>query len=153
MTTLKADNETLKAQVTEKTEELVKLKNVEADLEAFKKSAEDKARADLDKEANDYVESKINDKKIIPASKDMYVKNYISFKNEGEEALKMFKDDIEKRAELLDDSSITNVDTSKMNDKDIDVDKIDELVETKMKNGMKFDDARKEVYASLGMEV
>ena len=37
----------------------------------------------------------------MPASKDMYIKNYIQYKNESAEALEVFKNDIEKRDVLL----------------------------------------------------
>lgn len=151
LNTLKVENETLQTLKKENEDTITQLKKIEAEFTVFKKTTEDKVEADLKNEAEKYVKEQIDLKKIIPASKDMYEKNYISFKNENDEALKLFKDDIEKRAELLDTGSDTEIEID--NPKNIDVEDVDKIIKTKMKNGKSFNDARKEVYASLGEEV
>jgi len=108
----KADKKNNKMIETEKEnaeqkEEIQKLKNEKAEADKKIKEA-DKFKADvekgkkeaLEKEAEDYIDAQIQAKKVMPASKELYKKDYIRLQ-EDEEMFKVFKNDIENRAELL----------------------------------------------------
>jgi hypothetical protein len=97
----KTENDSLKGDVETMTTEKVDLEKKVKDLEKFKADTQKSQEDALAKEADEYVTAKIQDQMIRPDSKDMYVKNYLMYKKESEEAFKVFKDDIENRKKIL----------------------------------------------------
>jgi hypothetical protein len=79
----KAENEALRAQVQTATK--------------FKDAYETEKRANLKKEATDWVGEMIVEGKILPKAKDQRISDYLRFKGEGKEALEVFVEDIQNR--------------------------------------------------------
>lgn len=117
VTMTKAEYETLLKFKTDAEKIQLKADDLEAQLETFKASEADlkaklevankvvdefsKFKADtLKSEAEGYIDSQINAKKLLPKFREMKVADYIRFKSD-EKALEMFKDEIESRENVI----------------------------------------------------
>jgi hypothetical protein len=97
--------------------------SLKSELETAKKTTEEfeKFKADsAKKEAEDYIDSKIADKKLLPKFRDFKVAEYLTFKADAEK-LTVFKEDIESRADVIpenyqDGSNGSSVETFKTNE-------------------------------------
>jgi phage I-like protein len=96
------DNEivTLKSEIEKQNSDIVDLKKVSDEFESYKADIAEKNKKAIENEANEYITSQINSGKILPASKEMYVKQYISYKSD-EKMLDVFKNDVEKRDTII----------------------------------------------------
>lgn len=92
---LKSETETLKTEAEDKDKKI-------EEAEKFKKDVEENQEITLKKEAEDYIDGLIKDKKIMPKFKDMEVDNYIRYsKEEGDEPLNLFKEKLESAQEVV----------------------------------------------------
>jgi len=93
--------ENFKNKLASLTTENENLKKEKINLETFKKEVEENKKITNKKEADDYVTLKIQEGKILPKFKDKYTSDYIRCKNENENSLNLFKEDIESREKIL----------------------------------------------------
>ena len=115
------------------------------DLTKFKAEAEEREVIALKAEAEKYVEENINAGKIIPASREYYVGQYLKLKNEAE--FSVFKSDIESRGSILPANIKENGD-GKVEFKN--TEDFGKLIERKMKNESKsFEVARAELLRDM----
>jgi len=143
VTNFKNEVTELKNQIAEKDQVIADFEKKVKDFEAFKNNVEAEKTKAADKEAMDYVDSMIKEGKVIPASKDMYVANYKRCRDEGENSLTLFKQDIESRNNgIFENESADN--------KTLSSDDVEKLVELKMKQGKTFSDARDEAIKEIG---
>ena len=97
--------------------------SLKSELETAKKASEEfeKFKADsAKKEAEDYIDSQIASKKLLPKFRDFKVAEYLTFKADAEK-LVVFKEDIESRADVIpenyqDGSNGSSVETFKTNE-------------------------------------
>jgi hypothetical protein len=142
--------ETLKA---EKDEAIKSLKAKEDELNTLKKDVEKKEAEMIHTEAENYVDTNIKEGKILPKFKDMYIRSYKRSKDEGEEALTLYKEEIEAREANMFKSVLTNADTNTYNASQLlkDTDALEEAIQLKMKKtGKTWEEARKDI---IGEEV
>ena len=85
----KADYESKSAEV----------EKITAELEAFKASAEKDKEASLLKEATEYIDGQINNKKLLPKYKDSYIGDYVLKHKNG--TVDTFKEEIESRPNVI----------------------------------------------------
>jgi hypothetical protein len=126
---LKAENEKLSKEVEE--------------FKSFKKEVEENKVVLLKKEANEYIDGLIADKKLMPKFKDFEVDNYISFSSD-EEKLTLYKEKMESVNEVanLEETKVKTDSTENVDLKNMSSDEINEIVEAKMKaEGISFVEA------------
>jgi len=100
--------EMLKMKTKESIDELAKMKTEKEDLEKMKADFEAEKKEATEKEADDFVSGIVNDKKLLPKFKDMKVAEYIRLKSEDkDENLKLFKEELESRDEIIKFGQIT----------------------------------------------
>lgn len=141
-------------------EEIVKLKKENKEFNDDKNKVE-KMKADIEKEKEDnltkeagaYINDIIGKKKLMPKYKDTYVSDYIVKAKAGEDTLKLFKEEIESRGEVINLGSIeipsivTKTDAIDFNDNDA----IQKAIEVRMKSkSITWTEAHKEI---MGEEV
>lgn len=147
----KATNEVtqLKNEKDVLTKRVSDLEKVETEFAEFKKTAQENAAKAIKAEAEAFIDASIKAMKIAPAYKDMYVKNYIASRGDENE-LKMFKDEIENRPEIISGSAVSTGEGAEQ--KVSDVDDLEKAIEYKMKKeNITFAQAREKILS--GMEV
>jgi hypothetical protein len=154
----KAEYDRLKAMESE----IQKFKSLEPELEKLKADKEtvenelEKLKADtiasqkvaLENEADAYVKSQIEAKKIMPVSAELYKAQYIQFKND-EKLMAAFKADIENRMVMLPGQLTDNGESvAKIDYKN--GDELNEAIEKRMAaKKIDFKKAREEIFAEL----
>ena len=138
---LKSDNETL-------TTENEKLGKVEGDFAKYKKEVDDKVKADLETDAETFVNAAIKDGRIKSKYKATYVEDFIAKAEKSEEALATFKEDIDSRDKVVNLSQkLVDDDTGEVNLTHVDYndpDAVEEAVQTVMKrDNISWTDAEK----------
>ena len=135
--TLKTENADLTKSVDDIKAEKIELEKSKTEFEKYKKDVEDDKVVELKKEAEDYINKQIENKKVTPASKYLYIEQYVTYKSDDEK-FETFKKDIEGREVEM----FKNVKGDDGNADSKSVDDIDDMIQVEMKNGKSFDEAR-----------
>ena len=153
LTALENTNTDLKTQVETLKGEISDLQSVVNESVKYKKDQEEIAAKALDTEAEDYISSQIAEGKVMPASKNLYIEQYKTFKAAGDDKLNVFKKDIEDRDKLIFEGALkegtpAGKATWKNNDEFL------EVINKRMKaEKIDFDKARELVLAEADQEV
>lgn len=158
----------LKTELKTNKDELVEMKTEKEKLLQLKADIEKKEKDSIENEANEYVDNLIQDEKLLKKFKDIKVNEYIRLKTEkNDDGLKLFKEDLESRGKVLDNSEITKdfsnktgeitIKTEYKNEKDIaenqinDMDDIDEKIKAYMKKNKMVEN--QDNYMKAGLEL
>jgi hypothetical protein len=98
---LKLDNEQKDKDIESFKTEVTELKSDNDKMKAKVEEVNKKEEVMLQTEAETYVDKLIEDKKKLPKFKDMLIEQFKKYRSEGEEALKLFKEDCESSKQVI----------------------------------------------------
>lgn len=143
---LEAENKELEKITAELTEKVDSLTNENKDLTKFKNDAIEYKKVALKKEATQFVEKAIEDGKKLPKQKDYLISEYMEKANKSEEALKLFKEDIEISGKCIElgEHKFTSETNARLDFNKATNDEINEVIEQRMKmKNESYEDAAK----------